>query len=65
VYGVGAPGLGLVIGLVLRAGALRHAEGGVGVYDVAAIRLVVLMLGRRYSSRHNDTRTQSRTDRSR
>ena len=45
--GVYASGLGLVIGLVFCAGALRAMRSvvyGVGVYDVATIRLVVLTL---------------------
>ena len=47
VCGVGASGLGLVIGLVFCAGALRAMRSvacGVGVYDVANTRLVVLTL---------------------
>lgn len=45
--GVGAAALGLVLGLILCAGALRAMRGslyGVGVYDVPTILVVVLTL---------------------
>ena len=45
--GVGASAVGLVLGLILCAGALRAMQSvlyGVGVYDVPTIVVVVLTL---------------------
>jgi hypothetical protein len=45
--GVRAAGLGLILGLILCAGAMRAMHSvlyGIGIYDVPTILMVVLML---------------------
>jgi hypothetical protein len=64
---VGASLLGVVLGLVLSAGALRVMRSelyGVGVYDVTTILLVVLTIFRGGTSRHRHSCAQDRQHRS-